>query len=123
MWLRFIRNKLRLKDRENYRNLRFSLSLFFSEDKKICYFLICLENSIFLCFRITINSLDFLKNCKKKWSRRQGSNLRPHGPKPRALPTALRLDIHLANYQSPIYNSTFFTTLQDFFKIFWLKVN
>ena len=34
------------------------------------------------------------------WSRRQGSNLRPHGPKPRALPTEPHLDF---KYQKNLF--------------------
>ena len=45
--------------------------------------------------QIFLDIVNTLKYCEIEfllWSRRQGSNLRPHGPKPRALPTALRLD-------------------------------
>ena len=44
------------------------------------------------CICNLLKNAAILRNYCKKWSRRQGSNLRPHGPKPRALPTALRLD-------------------------------
>ena len=64
---------------------------------------------LFQPFSVFCNFLEIALN----WSRRQGSNLRPHGPKPRALPTALRLDFSQYLYTIP----HFFYICKIFFKI------
>ena len=68
---------------------------------------------LFQPFSVFCNFLEIALN----WSRRQGSNLRPHGPKPRALPTALRLDLSTDELTSYII-----TYLNKNFKSFLKKI-